>query len=265
MQKRPELSGSTLKIMALIFMLIDHTAAILIPPILARYEITSFGNYSMEYIQGLLANGFAGWLYLSYQIMRRVLGRLAFPIYCFLMVEGFGRTGNRMKYAGRLFMFALISEIPFNLAFRGKIFDASYQNVFFTLLLGFLMIWIMEAVRERCLAHSREKGTGEDGVYWLILAADAAVFLMAAFVAELLRCDYGAHGIIAVGLLYAFRRDKIKQLAAGCVAFFWEFTAMFSFIFIGFYNGKRGIRLKYVFYIFYPAHLLILYLISRCV
>ena len=265
MQNKPGLSGSTLKIMALVFMLIDHTAAIVFPPVLARYDITFLGNLSMEYMQDICASGFAGWLYVLYQIMRRILGRLAFPIYCFLLVEGFGRTGNRKKYAGRLFLFALISEIPFNLAFRGKIFDASYQNVFVTLLLGLLMIWGMEAVREHFLAVYRKKESKEAGAYRVIIPADAAVFVAAAFAAELLRCDYGAKGMIAVGLLYAFRTDKAKQMIAGCAAFFWEFTAMFSFIFIGCYNGKRGIRLKYVFYIFYPAHLLILYLISKCV
>ena len=265
MNNKPELSGSTLKIMALIFMLIDHTAAIVFPPVLARYGITSFGNISMEYMQGLVAAGSIGWLYVLYQIMRRILGRLAFPIYCFLLVEGFGRTGNRRKYAGRLFLFALISEIPFNLAFRGKAFDASYQNVFVTLLLGLLMIWIMEAVRERFRTRFREKGLGGDGADWTIVVVDGVVFFLTAAAAELLRCDYGAHGIIAVGLLYAFRRDRVKQTIAGCVAFFWEFTAMFAFVFTGCYNGKRGISLKYVFYIFYPAHLLALYLIARCV
>ena len=265
MRNKPELSGSTLKIMALIFMLTDHTAAIVFPPILVRYDVTYFGNLSMEYIQGLCASGFVGWLYVLYQIMRRVLGRLAFPIYCFLLVEGFGKTGNRKKYAGRMLLFALISEIPFNLAFRGKIFDTSYQNVFFTLLLGFLMIWIMDAVRERFLAVYEKKASGAAGAYRIIIPTDAAVFAAFALAAELIKCDYGVHGIIAVALLYLTRRDKFKQLFAGCVAFFWEFTAMFSFIFIGFYNGKRGIKLKYVFYIFYPAHLLVLYLISRCV
>ena len=128
-----------------------------------------------------------------------------------------------------------------------------------------MMIWIMEAVRERFRAHSREKGFGGDWTDWKILAVDGAVFFLTAAAAELLRCDYGAHGIIAVGLLYAFRKDRAKQMIAGCVAFFWEFTAMFAFVFTGCYNGKRGISLKYVFYIFYPAHLLALYLIARCV
>ena len=99
MNNKPELSGSTLKIMALIFMLIDHTAAIVFPPVLARSGITSFGNISMEYMQGLVAAGSAGWLYVLYQIMRRVLGRLAFPIYCFLLVGGWKKGKGRERKA----------------------------------------------------------------------------------------------------------------------------------------------------------------------
>ncbi|MCM1135684.1 MAG: conjugal transfer protein TraX [Clostridium sp.] len=253
MQKRLELSGGTLKIMALIFMLIDHTAAIVFPPILRRYGVTYFGDISIEYMRGLLLEGTVGVIYVLYQVMRRILGRLAFPIYCFLLVEGFEKTGSRGKYAGRLLAFALISEVPFNLAFRGRLFDTSYQNVFFTLLLGLLMMWLMELIQTRAAS------------LYLACFGCLAVFTAAALIAEFIQCDYGAHGTIAIGLLYFFRRDKIKQLIAGCVAFFWEFTAMFSFIFIGFYRGRRGIKLKYVFYIFYPAHLLILYLISRCI
>lgn len=253
MRKKLEISGSTLKIMALIFMVIDHTAAIVFPPVLARYDITYFGNLSMEYIQALCQEGMAGWIYVSYQIMRRILGRLAFPIYCFLLVEGFEKTGSREKYAGRLLTFALISEIPFNLAFRGKLFALSYQNVFFTLLLGYLTIWVMDILEKRMPSVQAA------------LLGEAAVFGAACLAAEFMRCDYGAHGIIAIGLLYFFRHSRAKQIAAGCAAFFWEFTAMFSFVFIGFYNGRRGIKLKYVFYFFYPAHLLILYLISRLI
>ena len=260
MQKKQGISGSTLKIMALIFMVIDHTAAILLPPVLEKYGVTWLGNLSMEYMRELLLEGYVGWIYILYQVMRRVLGRLAFPIYCFLLVEGFEKTRNRVKYAGRLLLFALISEVPFNFAFRGKAFDISYQNVFFTLLLGFLMIWMMEAVEKYFLPEEKRGGM------WRLLAAitgEAAVFLLAGLAAEFIKCDYGAHGTIAIGLLYFFRKNKVEQMIAGCVAFFWEITAMFSFVFIGFYNGKRGIRLKYVFYIFYPAHLLVLYLISR--
>jgi hypothetical protein len=92
---------------------------------------------------------------------------------------------------------------------------------------------------------------------------DAAVIFGFALLAELIGCDYGAKGIAAVALLYLFRRDKWEQIIAGCVAFLWEITAPLAFIPVAFYNGKKGLRLKYVFYLFYPLHLLLLGALAR--
>ncbi len=253
-QRTGGISGSTLKMIAVVTMLTDHLAAVVLPSLLARYEIFYFGDYSSGHMQELIAQtGVGGWIYVLYQVMRRIFGRLAFPIYCFLLVEGFGRTRSRLKYAGRLFAFALISEIPFNLAFRGNVLDGSYQNIFFTLLFGFAMIWAMEEVERRICQP------------FLRLCGFAAAFLGAAFAAEAFKCDYGAHGIIAIALLYLFRKNKREQIIAGCVAFLWEITAPFAFVFIGFYNGRRGWKLKYLFYAFYPVHLLVLYLLAKAV
>lgn len=250
MQKAAGISGSTLKMIAVVCMLVDHTAAIVLGYLLMKNGIFYVGDVSPHYIEGLIRGDSIGWVYLAYQVMRRIIGRMAFPIYCFLLVEGFQRTGSRVKYAGRLFLFAVISEVPFNLAFAGKVFHSTYQNVFFTLLLGLLMIWGMEEIEKKCSS------------VLLKLAGWAVVFLAAAFLAETLYCDYGAHGMIAVALLYLFRKNKVEQIMAGCVAFLWEITAPLAFIFIALYNGKRGMQLKYFFYIFYPAHLLLLYLVT---
>ncbi len=246
-RRYPEINGSTLKLIALFSMLTDHTAAVLFPYLMMKNDIFQLG-FSMEYMAQAWQQGGAGWLYIAYQVMRRLIGRLAFPIYCFLLVEGFERTRSRPRYALRLFVFALISEIPFNLAFCGRAFDASWQNVFVTLFLGVLMMWAMRALEE----HFFQK-------HLLLWGGVFLVFGAAALLAEALRCDYGAHGIIAVALLYLFRKNKGEQIIAGAVAFLWEVTAPLAFIFVGFYNGKRGLKLKYIFYIFYPAHLLLLY------
>lgn len=120
------LSGSTLKLIAIITMLIDHIGA----AVIARLLIAGQGSEM---------------LYKIYYAMRAV-GRVAFPIFCFLLVEGFFYTGSRKKYALRLFGFALLSEIPFDLAFSGKILEFGYQNVFFTLLIGLLTIMLFDAV-----------------------------------------------------------------------------------------------------------------------
>ncbi|MGN0377160.1 MAG: TraX family protein [Suilimivivens sp.] len=229
MQEKRGLSGSTLKIIAMISMLIDHIAYVLVAPVF--YE-----------------NGIEGTLYTVYKIMRGI-GRLAFPIYCFLLVEGFQRTHDRKKYALRLFLFSLISEVPFDLAFYHTSFDVKHSNVLFTLLLSFLVVSLMEESKK----HLKN--------LWLTMGTWIVIVIAAAAVAELIQCDYGAKGIAAVVLLYLFRKNKTEQLLAGCVAFSWEIEALPAFLPIAFYNGKRGIKLKYVFYIFYPAHLLLLFLI----
>lgn len=250
MHKRAGISGSGLKILSVIFMLADHIAAVVFFHILSQNGIFYLGDTSVSYMRELVQDGFVGWIYVWYQIMRRIVGRWAFPIYCFLLVEGFEKTKDRRKYAGRLLAFALVSEVPFDLAFDGKMISLEHQNVFFTLLLGFLMIWAMEEIGRNC-QELLVKWTG-----------GAAVFLAAVLLAELIRCDYSGKGIIAIALLFLFRRKKAEQMIAGCVAFCWEIMAPLAFLFVYFYNGRRGLRLKYFFYIFYPAHLLVLYLIT---
>ena len=252
MQRYSKISGSTLKLIALVSMLIDHTAAVLFPYLMLEHEVYYF-DFSMEYAVSAIQESPAGWLYVFYQIMRRLLGRLAFPIYCFLLVEGFERTRSRAKYGFRLFLFALVSEIPFDLAFNGRVMYTHYQNVFFTLLLGFLMMWMFQMLEE----HVKQpilKWTG-----------CGLAFLVMAFLSEAAYCDYGAYGIIAIALLYLFRKNRREQIIAGIAAFLWEVTAPLAFFFVALYNGRRGLKLKYIFYLFYPAHLLILYFISRLI
>ena len=253
MAERRGLSGSTLKIIAIVTMLVDHTAAVLVGRMLVTMGIVSVGDYTPAYIADLFrAEGMAvGVTYVAYQVMRRIIGRLAFPIFCFLLVEGFSRTHNKRKYAGRLFVFALLSEVPFDLAFHGMAWYPEGQNVFFTLLLGVVLMSIFSWLEEKT------------DVSWIIIAGKMVAFLALAGVAELIQCDYGAKGVMVIAVLYLFRKNKVEQLIAGCVAFFWEIMATFAFIPIAFYNGKRGLKLKYIFYAFYPVHLLILYALAE--
>lgn len=224
------LSGSALKLIAIVSMLIDHVAA----AILARLLITGQGTPT---------------LYQTYFAMRNI-GRIAFPIFCFLLVEGFEYTRDRKKYALRLFLFALISEIPFDLAFNAKVLETGYQNVFFTLLIGLITIMAIRAVEE--------KEQNWHPVARILLTA--VIVAAGMVVAILLKTDYDAKGIVAILLLYLFRKKRGLQILSGCVFFAgWELPALVAFIFIAFYNGKRGFGMKYFFYLFYPAHLLILY------
>lgn len=224
------ISGSTLKMIAMISMLVDHIAASLL-------TIQLQLHYSER-------------LYQIFRVMRYSIGRLAFPIYCFLLVEGFGKTKNKRKYAGRLFLFALVSEVPFDLAFYRCVAAPEHQNVFFTLFAGLMVIWGMEEIEMRI------------STLWLRWSGYAVIIAAAAFWSEKFAFDYGAKGILPIVVLYLFRKNRTEQIIAGFVAFLWESAASFAFVFAAFYNGKRGMKQKYVFYAFYPVHLLVLYLLS---
>ncbi len=209
------LSGSALKCLALITMIIDHTA----------YVLLSKGTR-------------------IYVVMRAV-GRLAFPIYCFLIAEGFLHTRDRKKYGIRLFLFALISELPWNLMNRGTLLYEK-QNVFFTLLLGYLGLCAVEYFK----ARPRYR-----------LCALTVLFLTAVF----LKADYGAAGYGLILLLYVLRDQKILQAGLGSCFLSGSWKAALAFIPINLYNGERGfVRsawMKYAFYVIYPLHMLILAII----
>ena len=172
----------------------------------------------------------------------RLIGRVSFPIFCFLLVEGFLHTHDRKKYALRLFLFALVSEIPFDLAIMGRLFDPVHQNVFFTLLIGLLAMMLCDYFRMQAQP-----------------VAQVLVLILAMVLAWALHTDYGYRGVLLIELLYIFRYDRMKQVVAGAVAFSWETTAPLAFIPVWFYNGKRGKSGKWFFYWFYPVHLLILW------
>lgn len=223
-------SGSALKRIAILSMFIDHAALVLL------YWGILYPN--LPIIEGTSIDT----VYKIYKLMRNI-GRIAFPIFCFLLVEGFTHTSNRKKYALRLLLFACISEIPFDLAVSNTLFDPNTCNVFITLVLGLLTIWAMD--------HFRDK------VPLQILLA-----LLGCYLAYRINSDYDYRGIILIVLLYYFRYDRSLQSFAGAISLYWEWPAMFAFIPISMYNGTRGISRKYFFYIFYPAHLLMLYMIK---
>ena len=228
------LSGSALKMIALITMIIDHIgAAILEMGVIEGYN-TGVLNISYE-------TALYWW---NVDSVLRAIGRISFPIYCFLITEGFVHTRNPGKYALRLGMFALLSEIPFDLAFFHSWCDPAHQNVFFTLLLGLLAIMAIDYYEKRMSSR------------WVGLTA-AFCFVM---LGDVLHTDYGAFGVFFIVVLYAFRNCGWIRTLIGCLLVAWETTAPLAFVPIQMYNGERGrLRLKYFFYAIYPVHLLILY------
>lgn len=253
MNRERGISGSTLKLIAVIAMLIDHTVASLLEPAI----VSNPANYSDD---GLLMTP----IVIVYWIMRGI-GRIAFPIYIFLLLEGFAHTSNRLRYLGRLALFALISEIPFDLALwmsrrqilGGHILEFDYQNVFFTLAIGLLTIMLIDKMWE-C---KRE-------IYTKILIA-CMIAGLGMGLAVLLRTDYDAAGVAAIVVAYALRRWRIPQMAGLCLPLIYfngiEAVALIDILPVAFYNGRRGWNLKWIFYAFYPVHLLVLGLIRMCI
>lgn len=182
----------------------------------------------------------------------RIIGRLAFPIFCFLLVEGFYHTHDVKRYIGRLGLFVLLSELPFDLAFSGMWSNQS-QNVFFTLFIGMLVIYSMSLIKDKV----RENDL-------LCISISLLVIVVGCYVADNLKTDYNSMGILLIVAFYLFRGEQRMLTMVAFVLLFgqYEIYAMFSMLLIYFYNGEKGPRMKYFFYVFYPGHLIILYLIS---
>lgn len=228
-------------------MLIDHFGA----AVLGRYLTKAGFLTAMENKTAFLAwKASYGELYFLYWITRGI-GRIAFPIFCFLLVEGFFHTKDIKKYSVRMALFALISEIPFDLAFQNTILEFAYQNVFFTLTIALFTI----------AACGQIAKAPEKALLTKCLLQLACLFLGMIVAQKVFRADYGAFGVFAVWILYLFYGRRKQMLTAGVLTFLWEVTAPLAFVPIKFYNGKRGISLKYFFYLFYPVHILLLYLL----
>lgn len=140
-----------------------------------------------------------------YQVMR-FIGRIGFPIFCFLLIEGFLHTSSKKKYATRLFLFALVSEFPFDYALFNTPFAPGYQNVFFTLFLGLLTIWVIDTVSHKEI---------NPNLQWIVKILIAAAGCLTAW---LLQTDYDYKGIILILLLYLFHDQKFLCTLVSCMS-----------------------------------------------
>lgn len=213
------ISAAVLKWIAVITMLIDH---------FARAVYSQVTGYSPEICR----------------VMTKI-GRIAFPIYCFLLVEGFFHTRNVNRYIRNCFLFGMISEIPFDMAIHGRVIYPEHQNVFFTLAIGLCAMAVLDELKYRYELK-----------YLLERLIVIGVF---AFSGEFFDVDYHWKGILFIIMFYYCRNmEEWRRNLIGICAFAYEITAPLAFIPIHFYNGKRGRQKKYLFYVIYPVHLLIL-------
>jgi len=262
------LTGYNLKMIALITMLIDHIAAVVI----WRVYLASFSITGSMQLSDFMGNKIVVWVaqnqelvYSIYEVMRYI-GRMAFPIYCFLLVEGFLHTRSVAKYAARLFVFALISEVPFDLALTGQWWNSDCSNVFFTLEIGLLLIWVLSYVEKFYEFWQEKKWDDFLGKIIVGMAGGFAAIILGRFADTILMADYGMAGVFAIGTLYLLRKMKeiafvIAVMLLSVMSSSTEILALLMLIPLMKYNGERGKSIKYVFYAFYPVHLYILALV----
>lgn len=229
------ISANGLKLLALIFMITDHVGAVLLP---------------------------------QYRILRYI-GRLSFPIYCFLITEGVRHTHNIYAYGARLLGFALMSEIPYDLAIHGQLFDFNEQNVFFTLLIGMVVVYGAMILPD--------------------LSQSLFVCILGMGMALLIKSDYTAYGVIMMYCFYYFKDKPLHLIfSVGLTNYILglggtgsQKWAVLALIPIFLYSGKKkwsikdnneikrnngdagrtviDILVQYMFYAAYPLHLIILY------
>lgn len=277
------MSALLIRLFAVVFMLIDHIAYVI--------GINTFDSVGLV----------DGWYVL------RSVGRLALPLFAFLIANGFKYTRSIPKYAARMLAFAIISEIPFDLMvsreislvkWEGMLPDVHFDNVFFTLFLGLVYLWLREIYKKKEIKFEK--------------TLSSVTFIVLAFLATYISADYGMLGVAWVALFGIFDvsdKKNIPMLFAGAAFLaYWRLIArailvvvyrithvslvtipVVSYVFSGyspmmsiiqtfslaslgfvlFYNQKSGMPknrvantvLKYAFYAFYPVHLLVLYLI----
>ena len=248
---RKGFSQEGLKLIACITMLIDHIGYALVYPAYQQLSATEGAD-----------NSILRQVYLIYLLLRCV-GRLSFPIFAFLLAEGFHRTRNRKKYALRLVAGALLAEIPFNLVVSGSPVWRYQQSVMITLLVGFLALLAMEQCRKPAW---KPIVMFPFALFGEMLNADygwGGVVLIALF--ELSRYTYNQNLVRFLGMLVLFHHMPSSVLRFGNFSVPMQTLGALSMLFIAAYNGRKIMNSKcaqWAFYLFYPVHLLALYLIS---
>lgn len=242
MEYQPHINGHVLKLFACAAMFIDHLTYILlenVSPVTGRMPV-----FTLEH--GVLLD-----------VIGRAIGRSAMPIFCFLIAEGYCHTHSKARYLLRLVVFAVISQLPFYLMNYYTSMTWRDLNVMVTFVYAFLALWIVDHV----LAGYWESGERAPlQLAWRIPVTAAAVGGLCYLSDMVTPCDYGWGGILTVVVFYLLRRQRMAALVLAYIILVLrseaELYCVPGLALIWLYNGQRGAQRKFLFYWFYPLHIL---------
>lgn len=242
--KKKFFSNSSLKIIAICAMLIDHFGAIILENVfIMKAPYSYFSDRQFTFL-------------LNSSSWTNIIGDLAFPIFCFLLVEGFIHTSNLKRYFFSLLIIAFLSEPIYDWSLTNSWMNLDQQNVLFTLLSGLGMLVLLKRTKNN----------------W---ALSILIVSVTATLSYLTHLDGWYFGIGLIAIFYLLRQKALKYLLAAIFMYLcglnftlnglldpYFLSSLTTLLILFFYNGKRGLSLKYTFYIFYPLHLLILKLVG---
>lgn len=220
------LSGAWLKLIAILSMLIDHVnKALLYPNLISNNGVLTTVSNIFD-----------------------IIGRIAFPLFCFLLVEGYFKTRSKKKYLLNLLIFGVISEVPFDMFTTASFFNMNWNNVMFTLALVLITIWTIDILKEKMQKFPK--------ALWYF--ASFFIVLIMCIAAMYLSLDYEHHAILIGYFFYLFHNMPILAVPFGYISIYTQPWALLGFGLTLTYNGERGKQNKMLNYWFYPVHLLIL-------
>lgn len=218
-----KINGAQLKYIAFASMFIDHFNKAIITPFLT-------GSGPLNLITAIFD----------------ILGRIAFPIFCFFIVEGFFKTKSRRKYLRNLLIFAIISEIPYDM-FQSAVFINTWsQNILWGLALGLFTIMVIDKLKEKIKKRP------------LRIFVSIIIVALSSLGSMLISADYEYYAIIIIYIYYLFYDKRLLASGLGYLVIIKEIYAILGFATVLLYNGEKGKQNKTFNYLFYPVHLLIL-------
>ena len=231
-KKTQFLSAAWLKSIAIISMLADHINKALIYPYLTS------NRGPLAFISDIFD----------------IIGRIAFPLFCFMLVEGYFKTRSRKKYLLNLLIFGVISEVPFDMFTTASFFNTNWNNIMFSLALVLVTVWSIDALKRKM--QKRPKA-----LWYFVSFLIVGVMCI---VSMALSLDYEHHAILIGYFFYLFHDMPIFAIPFGYASMFKEPWALLGFGLTLTYNGERGKQNKMLNYWFYPVHMLILGILRLC-